>query len=102
MSCPKKTLKSLFRPLPTNILPAYFYIFFYIYLNVHGKRKQFYLQTQETSLKILFSLCFKKGILNHSPVCHQWSKTGTLKTLFDHSSVSTSQCSPATNIVLNL
>lgn len=37
-----------------------------------------------------------------SPVCHQWSKTGTLKTFLDHSRVSTSHRSPATNNVLNL
>lgn len=37
-----------------------------------------------------------------SPVCHQWSRTGTLKTFLDHSRVSTSHRSPATNIVLNL
>lgn len=36
------------------------------------------------------------------PVCHQWSRTGTLKTFLDHSRVSTSHLSPATNSVLNL
>lgn len=30
MSCPKNIQKSLFRPLPTNILPAY--IFFFLHL----------------------------------------------------------------------
>lgn len=95
MLCFKYILKSLYRPLPNNILPAWIFIFTLgpAYLNVHGKRNQFYLQTLKISPPL---------ILQHSPVCHQWSKTGTLKTFFDHSSVSTSQCSPATNNVLNL
>lgn len=36
------------------------------------------------------------------PVCHQWSKMGTPKLLFAHSSVSTSQRSPAKNRDRNL
>lgn len=36
------------------------------------------------------------------PVCHQWSRTGTPKLLLAHSSVSTSQRSPARNKDRNL
>lgn len=50
------------------------------------------------SISALFVYIFRKC----SPVCHQWSKTGTLKTFLDHSRVSTSHRSPATNNVLNL
>lgn len=50
------------------------------------------------SISAIFMYIFRKC----SPVCHQWSKTGTLKTFLDHSRVSTSHRSPATNNVLNL
>lgn len=52
------------------------------------------------SLSISATLIHMHG--KRSPVCHQWSSTGTLKTFLDHSRVSTSHRSPATNNVLNL
>ena len=60
------------------------------------------LQSKTTlQLRSLSHFCLLR-IKAFLPVCHQWSRTGTPKLFFAHSSVSTSHRSPAKNNDCNL